>query len=288
MDRKLTTLYTPSPQQGFLGKGHTARPVIAIEFSQSDPFIMLMDDRLDKTDHVPVGGPHPHAGFETVSLLLKGQMGEGSHGMKEGDFEMMTAGSGVVHTETIESPTKMQLLQLWLNLPKAERNALPRVQRLEAAHVPAVSKDGVNIKVYSGAFAGVSSPIINHTPLIIAEINMQPGTSATGVVPADFSAFLYVIDGRVRVGSDNESLSADQVGWLDRHDVAGDSHLRLTAGDEGAHLVLYAAQPQRHEIVSHGPFIADSMEDIKQLYADYRAGKMSHISEVAPEQQLVY
>ena len=168
MDRKLTTVYTPSPQQGFLGKGHTARPVIAIEFSQSDPFIMLMDDRLHKTDNVPVGGPHPHAGFETVSLLLKGQMGEGSHGMKEGDFEMMTAGSGVVHTETIESPTKMQLLQLWLNLPKEERNALPRVQRLEAAHAPAVSKDGVDIKVYSGVFAGISSPIINHTPLIIA------------------------------------------------------------------------------------------------------------------------
>lgn len=288
IERKLTTVYTPHAQQGFLGKGHTARPVIAVDFLQSDPFIMLMDDRLDKTDNVPVGGPHPHAGFETVTLVLKGEMGEGPHAMKQGDFEIMTAGSGVVHTETIAEPTRMHLLQLWLNLPKEDRKALPRVQRLGAEHVPGASKDGVTIKVYSGAFAGISSPIRNHTPLIIAEIKMEPRTFTTGVLPADFSAFLYAIDGSVQVEANNEVLSVDQVGWLDRYDSAGDSQVRLTAGNDGAHFVLYAAQPQHHEIVSHGPFIADSMEDIRQLYADYRAGKMEHINEVAPEQQLVY
>jgi len=73
-----------------------------------------MDDMLDKKDDTPVGGPHPHAGFETVSLLIEGEMGE----MKAGDLQMMTAGSGVVHTETIDKPTKMRLFQLWLNLPR--------------------------------------------------------------------------------------------------------------------------------------------------------------------------
>jgi len=52
--------------------------------------------------------------------------------------------------------------------------------------------------------------------------------------------------------------------------------------------VLYSAEPQNQEIVAHGPFIADTMEDIKQLYADFRKGKMEHISEVAEEQKLVY
>ena len=101
MERKLTSVYKPASAPGFLGKGHTASPVIAVDFAESDPFIMLMDDKLDKTDNVPVGGPHPHAGFETVSLLLQGEMGEGEHAMKAGDFEIMTAGSGIVHTETI-------------------------------------------------------------------------------------------------------------------------------------------------------------------------------------------
>ncbi|MEX1238885.1 MAG: pirin family protein, partial [Cyclobacteriaceae bacterium] len=237
-DRKLATVHTPPPQPGFLGKGHTARPVIGVEFLQSDPFIMLMDDRLDKTDNVPVGGPHPHAGFETVTLVLKGELGEGAHAMKQGDFEIMTAGSGVVHTETIASPTKMQLLQLWLNLPKKDRKAPPRVQRLAAEHVPGISKDGVSTKVYSGEFAGISSPIRIHTPLIIVDIKMDPRTLTTGILPADFSAFLYVIDGSVRVGANNQVLSVDQVGWLDREDFPGDSQVRLTAGNDGVHFIL--------------------------------------------------
>lgn len=288
MKRKLTTVYKPASGPGFLGKGHTASPVIGIDFAQSDPFIMLMDDKLEKTDNIPVGGPHPHAGFETVSLVLQGEFGEGEHAMKAGDFEIMTAGSGIVHTETISQPTNMRLLQLWLNLPKQDRQATPRVQRLAAAHVPHRMEDGVSVKVYSGSFAGVASPIKNHTPVIIATITMEPGALTTDQLPADFSTFLYVIDGTVKVGTDGKSLAADQVGWLDRSDTAGDSELQLSAGAHGARFVLYSAQPQHHEIVSHGPFIADSMDDIRQLYADFRSGKMEHISAVPAEQQIVY
>ena len=288
MERKLKTVYKPASGPGFLGKGHTASPVIAVEFRQSDPFIMLMDDRLEKTDNIPVGGPHPHAGFETVSLVLQGEFGEGEHAMKGGDFEIMTAGSGIVHTETISQPTKMRLLQLWLNLPKKDRQARPRLQRLQSANVPAFSRDGVEVKVYSGAFAGIASPIRNHTPLIVAEIKIEPGGLLTEQLPANFSTFLYVFDGIVSVGSDTRELTADEVGWLDRAETAGDSRVTLRAGKHGAHLVLYAAEPQHHEIVSYGPFIADSMDDIRQLYADYRAGKMEHINEVSPEQQFSY
>jgi len=220
--------------------------------------------------------------------VLQGEIGEGPHALKAGDFEMMTAGSGVVHTEILAKPMKMRILQLWLNLPQQDRKALPRVQRLAADHVPVASSDGVNIKVYSGTFAGVSSPVRNHTPFILAEIKMDAGTTTTPRLPADFNGFFYVLEGTVQVGADQQTLSVDHVGWLDHSDAAGDSQVTLTAGSTGAHFVLYAAQPQHHQIVSHGPFIADSMDDIKQLYADYRAGKMGHITEVAAEQQLSY
>ena len=288
MKRKLETVYKPAAGPGFLGKGHTASPVIAVDFTQSDPFIMLMDDKLEKTDDIPVGGPHPHAGFETVSLVVNGEFGEGEHAMSAGDFEIMTAGSGIVHTETISQPTKMRLFQLWLNLPKKDRQTTPRVQRLKSEHVPGLSAKGVHVKVYSGSFAGVTSPIRNHTPLIIADISMDAGASITGMIPADFSTFLYVIEGAVNAGADGRILAVDQVGWLDRADSPGVSELALTGSDKGARLVLYAAQPQHHEIVSHGPFIADSMDDIRRLYSKYRAGQMEHINEVAAEQQISY
>ena len=90
--RKLEKVDTPQGQPGFMGAGHTARPVLKGGFTQTDPFIMLMDDVLDKKDTTPAGGPHPHAGFETVSFLLEGEMGDEAHTMKAGDFQIMTAG----------------------------------------------------------------------------------------------------------------------------------------------------------------------------------------------------
>lgn len=286
--RKLIRIYTPPSQRGFLGEGHTAKPVIQSDFAQSDPFIMLMDDILDKKDDIPVGGAHPHAGFETVSLVIEGELGEEPHIMRAGDFEMMTAGSGIVHTETISKKTKLRLLQLWLNLPQHERHALPRVQKLKSAHVPNKSVEGVGIRVYSGSLDNLSSPIKNHTPIIIADMTIAPGTSTVQIIPANFNTFLYVIDGSVRVGEEEKLLSRDEVGWLDLHKDNGGSELILSAGAEGVRFVLYSAEPQNHEIVAHGPFIADTMEDIKQLYADFRKGKMEHISKVPEEQKLVY
>src|SRR4030095_8589363 len=152
--RRLIQVYTPQGEPGFLGRGHIARPVIQRSFAESDPFILLMDDMLDKKDNEPVGGPHPHAGFETVTLLLDGELGVGAHKMKGGDFQMMTAGSGVIHTETIDKILKIRLLQLWVALPKKDRWTMPRVQDMPLLHVPKKSEDGVEIRLYSGSLAG--------------------------------------------------------------------------------------------------------------------------------------
>ena len=284
--KRLHHVYSPPAQPGFLGKGHVARPVIQIDFSESDPFIVLMDDILDKKDDAPAGGPHPHAGFETVTLVIEGEIGEGSHKMKAGDFEMMTAGAGVVHTETITEQTRLRILQLWLNLPKKDRWAEPRVQKLRAEHVPSAENKGVNVRVYSGSFSGLSSPVQNHTPIIIADIKLDAGKSLREQIPGNFTTFIYVLQGSVKGGSENTIVGQDQVGWFDRSDDPMSTVL-LQAGEEGARLVLYSAEPQKHEIVSHGPFIADSMDEIKDLYAAYRQGKIQHIHDVREDQKIL-
>ena len=119
--RELVRVYTPKEEQGFLGGGHIARALLMGSFKDTDPFIALMDDQLDKKDRTPAGGPHPHAGFETVSLMVEGEIVEMLESMKKGDVQIMTAGSGIVHTETINEPTKGRLFQLWLNLPMKDR-----------------------------------------------------------------------------------------------------------------------------------------------------------------------
>lgn len=286
--RKAVRIYTPPSHPGFLGNGHVARPVIQSDYAESDPFIILMDDLLDKKDDEPAGGPHPHAGFETVTLLLEGTLGEGPYAMKAGDFEMMTAGKGVVHTEVITKKEKFRLLQLWLNLPKKERHALPRVQRLSGSHAPTRTANGATVRLYSGSFAQLTSPVKNYTPVVIATLTLDPGATLTETIPANFNTFLYVIEGNISIGQEGSEVSTDQVAWLDLFADRTPSDLILKAGDAGAQVVLYSGEPQKHEIVSHGPFIADSADEIRPLYADFRHGKMEHISEVAEEQRIAY
>jgi redox-sensitive bicupin YhaK (pirin superfamily) len=281
--RKLSKIHTPQGQPGFLGPGHIARPVISGSFSDSDPFILLMDDMLDKKDNEPVGGPHPHAGFETVSLLLEGEMGDEPHKMKGGDFQIMTAGSGIVHTETIEKKAKMRLLQLWLNLPKKDRAAAPRLQHLSFEDAPVLSENGVVIRLYSGSLAGLISPIQNYTPLILADITMEAGAGTVLQIPANYNTFLYILSGDVKVGEDKKLLNTSQAGWLDLSDEAALSDLQVSVGEEGTRFILYAAKPTGDNIVSQGPFIADSSEDIQRLYREYRQGNMKHISTVVGE-----
>ena len=115
---------------------------------------------------------------------------------------------------------------------------------------------------------------------------MDAGKSLREQIPGDFTTFIYVLQGSVKAGDENATVTQDQVGWFDRTNDSS-STLQLQAGDEGARLVLYSAEPQKHEIVSHGPFIADSMDEIKNLYADYRQGKIQHINDVSESQKIL-
>jgi redox-sensitive bicupin YhaK (pirin superfamily) len=207
--------------------------------------------------------------------------------MKGGDFQIMTAGSGIVHTETIEKMAKMRLLQLWLNLPKKNRAAVPRLQELPLEHVPAFSENGVTIKLYSGSLAGLTSPVQNYSPIIVADITIDAEATTVLQIPADYNTFLYVLNGNVKIGEEEKQLNHDQVGWLDLFTDTAESDLEITAGEEGARFVLYAGKPTGENIVSYGPFIADSSEDIQRLYREYRQGRMKHISTVPESQRIL-
>lgn len=284
--RQIDRIYTTSEEQGFLGVGHIARSVVKGGFHETDPFIFLMDDQLDKKDREPVGGPHPHAGFETVSLMLDGEIKEMLESMKKGDFQVMTAGSGIVHTETIHEPVKGRLLQMWLNLPDKDRWVQPRLQILNADRVPTIQKQGVSVRIYSGSFEKVASKIVNYTPLIAAEILLDPQITYAVQIPSEYRSFMYLIDGSLQV--EDKKVMQDQVAWFDGPGEAGQSEIVFVSGEKGARFVFYAALPTHAGILSHGPFIANTNEEIMDLYRKYRAGEMTHISEASPQQKIIY
>ncbi|HTA27977.1 MAG TPA: pirin-like C-terminal cupin domain-containing protein [Bacteroidia bacterium] len=286
IQRKITRIHTPKDEPGFLGAGHIARRVVGGSFLETDPFIYLMDDILDKKDKSPAGGAHPHAGFETVSLLVDGEITEMMESMKAGDFQIMTAGSGTIHTEPILQPTKGRLFQLWLDLPKKDRWTKPRLQIMPAEHVPSSDNNGIKLRLYSGSLDGLNSPVQNYVSLIVAEFELKPNLTTIQQIPANFNTFIYVISGSVKVGEDSKLLKKNQVGWLNLFEDDLSSELKLESGEEGVRFVLYSAKPLREGIVSYGPFIADTPEDIQELYQKYSMGKFTHIS-TAPESQRI-
>jgi quercetin 2,3-dioxygenase len=278
----------PPLAPGFVGPGHLAAQVVApADFALNDPFILLADDHLDIGDR-PVGGPHPHAGFETVTLILDGAIYDRDEGgmIKAGEVQWMTAGRGIIHGENVATKGRVRLLQLWLTLPKSQRWATPGFQDIHADAIPIRREPGVEIRIYSGASGGLRAATRNHVPVTIAEIAMNPRAHVEQEIPASYNGFAYVIRGAVRIGEDGTLLKAGQVGWLDRPETEGTSVLPMVAGEEGARVVLYAGQPQGDPIVSHGPFIGDSREDIVRLYAEYRAGRFDRLSDLARQSRI--
>lgn len=273
----------PPVAPGFVGPGHLAAPVVSAEnFEMTDPFIVLMDDHFDIGNR-PVGGPHPHAGFETVTLILDGAIYDRDEGgtLNAGEVQWMTAGSGVIHNEDVKTKGKVRLLQLWLTLPKNERWTTPDFQVIHSGSIPVRHEPGAEIRVYSGSSGSLRSDTRNHVPVTMTEIRVEPNAAAEQEVPTSYNGFVFVVDGSAQIGE--TVLNTGQVGWLDRPSGNATGIVTVVAGEFGARLILYAGQPQGDPIVSHGPFIGDSKQDIARLFAEYQAGSFPRLSQLRKE-----
>lgn len=268
---------------GFLGTGHRAMAVLdGVPYVDSDPFILFMDDSLNLPGGEPVGGAHPHAGFETLSLVLEGNEKD----WKTGSFELMTAGKGIIHTEEITSKQKLRMLQVWLVLPPEKRYAQPFLQRMLLEDVPKIKTDTYEIRVYSGSSNGLISPLKNHTPFTLVDFRLDNRAVVAQEIPSHYNGLVYVLKGSVKAGG--KIINAEQAGWLDKATEDGDTEIQFEALENDTHFVLYAGQPHNVPVVHHGPFVADTMEDIAEMYRDFRQGKFPHLNDLPSGQKTSY
>ena len=279
---------TAPPARGFIGDGHMAVTVVdSTGFAQNDPFILLMDDRIDLEPGREVGGAHPHGGFETVTFVVEGALRDRDEGtISTGDVLWMTAGSGVIHNEHVVPLGKSRILQLWLTLTQSARWSAPRFEHVARDAAPLRSEPGVEARVYSGSSGSARATTHNYVPVTMVDVRLQPGALFEQELADSYNGFLYVLEGSVSVGAEGTGLTAGQVGWLAEAEPNGASvsHLRMIAGNDGARLVIYAGERQRVPIVTHGPFVGESRADLMRLSKLYMEGKMPRISELAPDQ----
>ena len=263
---------------GFIGDGHTAVQVVSpADFLKNDPFIALMDDRIELDAGARAGGAHPHAGFEIATFLVEGELRDRDEGtLRKGEVMWTTAGSGVIHNEDVEPFGKTRILQLWMTTPSEKRWTQPRFVHMAEDAIPERKGPGTRVRVLSGRSGDAAAPANTHLPLLMLDIHMAARSSTATEIPGGYHGFVYVLAGEVTFGA--KLVKEGEVGWLADH--PDDAMLSAAAGPFGARAVLYAGEPQRVPIVMHGPFIGETRADLMRVSQAYMKGEMPRVSEL--------
>jgi redox-sensitive bicupin YhaK (pirin superfamily) len=259
----------------------TQRPLPNPHLAQLDPFLFLNHHGPQvyaPGNHGLPFGPHPHRGFETVTFIVEGMLAhKDSAGhesiIREGGVQWMTAGSGIVHAEV--SPAEflrhggaLEILQLWVNLPGSLKMTAPAYTGLQRGDIPAIgSADGrVTLNLVAGQWQGRSGPVNSLTGVFMSTIELQAGGSLRVPELRGRTLFLYVVRGAIHVGGDPASAF-----HLVEINDEGDS-LEMSS-EAGALLLFGHAEALREPVVSHGPFVMNTREEIVEAINDYQAGK---------------
>ena len=243
---------------------------------QLDPFLMLDEFRSDDPAAYIAGFPdHPHRGFETVTYMLAGRMRHkdnlGNSGvLGPGAVQWMTAGRGIVHSEMPEQERGLMWgFQLWVNLPGRHKMTAPRYQEFAADAIATVTgAQGVQVKVIAGAFGGVTGPV--KAPAIDAQyldVTIAAGATFEHTLPAGHNACFYVYEGAVKL--DGLKVRIGELGVLGR----GETVVLRAADDSPVRLLLLAGRPIEEPVARYGPFVMNTMDELRAAFADYQAGR---------------
>lgn len=265
------------------------RPFPTMALDGIDPFLLF--DHMGPTDYGPgeaVGAPdHPHRGFETVTYMLNGSFehrdSHGNHGiLKPGDVQWMTAGDGVVHSEMPEEAFRergglMEGVQLWVNLPRADKRIPPRYQDIPKASIPEaeVANQKGTVRVIAGQSHGVSAVIDTRTPIQYLHFILQPGARIEQAVPADHNAFAYVLSGEAWIADTGQRVRTQQCALLSDGDTVA-----LGCPDDAQQevsLLLLSGRPIREPVARWGPFVMNDNVEIHQAIQDYQMGRFGAI-----------
>jgi hypothetical protein len=237
------------------------------------------------TDNARRGvGPHPHRGFETVTIAFQGSVAHhdstGRGGViGPGDVQWMTAASGILHREYHEEGFArrggtMQMAQIWVNLPKKHKLDPPGYQAITSDKMGVVTlPDGAGVvRVIAGEYGGVRGPAKTFTPVSLFELRLTGKGRADFSIPARENAALLVMDGQVSVNGDAAAAN-DFVLFAN----SGEGVVVEARSD--ARLLLMSGEPIDEPVVSYGPFVMNTEGEIRQAMIDFQDGKFGSLDD---------
>lgn len=229
-------------------------------------------------------GSHPHRGFETVTIAYQGEVEhKDSHGgggvIKTGDVQWMTAGSGVVHQEFhsshyAEHGGLFEMVQLWVNLPAADKMTTPRYQALSAADIPVQALDdrGSQLRVIAGDYQQLKGAAATFSPVNVWDLSLQKGLIRSFQLPAQHNTIVVVLQGTVRINTSHEIQDHSIVLFAkDNEDEI------LIEALETTKLLILTGEPLNEPIEGYGPFVMNTKSEIVAAFADFNQGKFGQI-----------
>lgn len=229
-------------------------------------------------------GSHPHRGFETVTIAYKGEVThKDSHGgggtIKTGDVQWMTAGSGLVHeefhsSEFAETGGLFEMVQLWVNLPAADKMTTPKYQAIESKDIPVIpfENDSGYVRVIAGKFDDQHGPATTYSPINVWDAELKAGHQEQFYVPVDHTSLLVVLEGELLLNSTQRVQDNSLVIF----GKDGEAQIQVEATQDSKFLIL-TGRALNEPIQGHGPFVMNTKEEIMQAFNDFNQGKFGVI-----------
>lgn len=291
--RPRPVLKVTTAPQGLEGEGFPVRRAFhGTSMAELDPFVHM--DEMGEVLYAPgepKGTPwHPHRGFETVTYMIDGtfqhQDSAGGGGViTNGDTQWMTAGAGILHIEAppealVTSGGLFHGIQLWVNLPSADKWVPPRYQDIRNNQVALVASPdgGALVRVIAGEVGGHAGPGTTHTPMAMVHATVAAGARLVLPWPREFNALLYVLAGRGAVGSAGAAARTGSMvvfGDGDSLVVAADASQEGRAPD--LDVLVLGGRPIREPVAAYGPFVIDTRAELAQAFEDYEKGRLGTI-----------
>lgn len=225
-------------------------------------------------------GAHPHRGFETVTIAYSGKVehhdNRGNHGIiNPGDVQWMTAGSGILHKEYHEEEFSkeggiLHMIQLWVNLPQDKKKTEPKYQALLKENMGKLELDNNQgeISIISGEVNGVKGPASTFSNINIYNVNLKNYGNTILREASTFNTGLLILEGEVKINGDKTCKENDFILF---DNVEGD--ILVESLSEESLFIVLSGEPLNEPIVSHGPFVMNTLDEIYEAYDDFRNGK---------------
>ena len=236
-----------------------------------DPLLMLDSfDSTDPSDYLAGFPMHPHRGIETITYLRQGEMTHrdslGNEGLiTDGGSQWMTAGSGIMHEEMPQASERMLGVQVWLNMPQAQKMAAPAYHDLQAADCPSLAVDGGEVVVIGGEFRGVKGFQGQHQPLTFLSIRLEVGGSLTLPLKAGASQTVFLLEGDARLGKVVvEEKTAVR--------LAEGDQLTLQSAGSPIEVLFFESQALEEPVAWGGPVVMNTQEELEEAFRQLREG----------------